>query len=446
MSMMQTIEKKLLPVLMALNQVKHITAIKEGMISTIPLTIVGSFFLLIAFPPVPQEWFTTVDLFKWIAQNRLELLVPFRATMGLIAVYVVYNTAYTLSRAYKLDGITGGTLALVAFFLTQSFPAVSLSSDSSVALGLAMPIVNLGSAGLFVGIITAFVTTEIFRFFKESNLVITLPDGVPPSIMRSFEALYPMGAILILFGALHYAPKIFFPDATYINLHAIIGKAFSWLAGGVDSLPGALLLVFFICLLWIAGIHGASIIGAIARPIWLQLLDNNTAAYAIGETPVHIFTEPLYQWYIWIGGAGATIGLVLMSLIFARSSFVKSMGKATIIPSLFNINEPVIFGYPIVLNPILAIPFLLAPLVMTVVTWFAVKTGIVPHTIILAPWTFPGPLGAYISSGGSINAMILNCINIGISCIIYLPFLLIYDKQMLNEELSQNNIGEKESI
>lgn len=128
MSMMQTIEKKLLPVLLALNQIKHINAIKDGMISTIPLTIMGSFFLLIAFPPVPQEWFTTVDLFKWIAQNRLELLIPFRATMGLIAVYVVYNTAYTLSRAYKLDGMTGGTLALVAFFLTQSFPAVSLSS------------------------------------------------------------------------------------------------------------------------------------------------------------------------------------------------------------------------------------------------------------------------------------------------------------------------------
>ncbi|MGL5955449.1 MAG: PTS sugar transporter subunit IIC [Brevinema sp.] len=429
--MMDFIEKKLMPVLMALNNVKHISAIREGMISTIPLTIVGSFFLLIAFPPIPQDWFETVGFFHWVATNRLELLIPFRATMGLIAVYVVYNTAYTLSRAYNLDGVTGGTLALVAFFLTQSFPS---AESAGQALGLVIPIINLGSAGLFVGIITAFVSTEIFRWFKESKLVIKMPDGVPPSIMRSFEALYPMACILVLFGSLHFGPKIFFPDASYINLHAIIGKAFSWLALGVDSLPGALLIVFFTCLLWVAGIHGVSIIGAVVRPIWLQLLDSNAAAFAIGETPAHIFPEPFYQWYIWIGGSGATIGLVLLSLFVARSTFIKSMGRATIIPALFNINEPVIFGYPIVLNPILAIPFIIAPMVMTVITWLAIQTGVVPPNVILAPWTFPGPLGAYLSSGGSIRALFLNIINIMVSCLVYLPFLLFYDKQMLQEE------------
>ncbi|MGL4676603.1 MAG: PTS sugar transporter subunit IIC [Brevinema sp.] len=429
--MMDFIEKKMMPILTALNNIKHIVAIREGMISTIPLTIVGSFFLLIAFPPIPQEWFETIGFFQWIATNRLEILIPFRATMGLIAVYVVYNTAYTLSSSYNLNGITGGTLALVAFFITQSFPS---AESAGKALGLVLPIINLGSAGLFVGILTAFVSTEIFRWFKESNLVIKMPDGVPPSIMRSFEALYPMACILILFGSLHFGPKIFSPNASYIDLHTLIGKAFSWLSIGVDSLPGALFIVFFICMLWVAGIHGVSIIGAVARPIWLQLLDSNAAAFAVGETPAHIFSEPFYQWYVWIGGSGATIGLVLLSFFIGRSSFIKSMGRATIIPALFNINEPVIFGYPIVLNPVLAIPFIIAPMVMTVITWFAINMGFVPHNVILAPWTFPGPLGAYISSGGSVRALILNVINIGISCLVYLPFLLFYDKQMLLEE------------
>lgn len=438
MSFLEKIEQSLMGMSVMLDQIKHIKAIREGMISTIPLTIIGSFFLLIAFPPVPQEWFETVGFFRWIAQNRLSLLIPFRASMGMIAIFVVYNTSYNLAKLYKLDGVTAGTLSLVAFFITQDYPVavVTGTAGENIPLGLVVPLSNLGSAGLFVGILTSFVSTEIFRFFKTRKFVITMPDGVPPAIVRSFEALYPMLAIMVLFGALHYGPRLINPDASYVNLHVLMSKAFFWLSSGLDTLFGALLLVFFICLLWITGIHGVSIIGAVARPIWLQLLDQNTAAYAAGQAPPHIFPEPFYQWFVWIGGSGATMGLVIVGLLFARSQFLRSLCKAAFIPSLFNINEPLIFGIPIVLNPILAIPFILAPMVMTVVTWFFIQTGLVPPNIILAPWTFPAPIGAYISSGGSIMAALLTLGNITLSCLIYLPFVLAYDKKMQEEELS----------
>ena len=430
MTFLEKVNQQFMPGLAKFANFKYIIAIRDGMISTIPLTIVGSFFLILAFPPVPTAWFETMSFFQWIAENRLSILIPFRASMGLIAIFVVYNTAFSLAEAYRLNGISSGTMSLVAFFITQEYP-VATAGDR--ALGLVVPLMNLGSAGMFVGILTAFVCTEIYRFFKEKDLIIKMPPEVPTAVARSFEALIPMICIMVLFGLLHYGPKLFNPDAPYINLHTIIAKAFFWLSKGVDSLGGALLLVFFICLLWIAGIHGMAIIGAVARPIWLQLLDANSVAFAAGEAPVHIFSEPFYQWYVWIGGSGATIGLVLSALMFAKSPFLKSMSKMTIVPSLFNINEPVVFGLPIVMNPVLGIPFILAPMVMTVVTWAVISAGLVPPNVILAPWTFPAPIGAYLSSGGSWAAAVLSIVNILISIIIYTPFMLIYDKQMMKE-------------
>lgn len=431
MSFLEGINKYLMPVLTKFSQFKYITSIRDGMISTIPLTIVGSFFLIFAFPPAPEEWFKTIGFFQWIAENRLAILIPFRASMGLISIFVVYNTAFSLANSYKLNGVSAGTMALVAFFTTQEYPVATAGERS---LGLVIPLINLGSAGIFVGILCAFISTEIYRFFKEKNMIIKMPPEVPSGVARSFEALIPMICIMILFGSLHFGPKLFNVDASYINLHSIISKSFFWLSKGVDSLGGALLLVFFICLLWLAGIHGMSIIGAIARPVWLQLLDNNAAAFASGQTPIHIFSEPFYQWYVWIGGSGATIGLVFSALLFAKSPFLKSMAKMTLVPSLFNINEPVVFGMPIVMNPILGIPFILAPMVMTIITWGAINLGIVPPNVILAPWTFPAPIGAYLSSGGSWAAAVLTIINIIISFIIYLPFVLIYDKQVLKKD------------
>ena len=201
----------------------------------------------------------------------------------------------------------------------------------------------------------------------------------------------------------------------------------------------SLFLIILITFFWSFGIHGVSIIGTLARPLWLQLIDANTAAQAAGEAIPHIAAEPFFQWFVWVGGSGATIGLAILLAVASKSAYAKALGKATIVPAIFNINEPIIFGAPIVLNPILIIPFMLAPLVLGTLSWFAMSMGLVSKVVLIAPWTLPGPIGAYLSTGGDWRAAVLNIICIAISVVIYYPFFRMYDRKQLELEGVEEN-------
>ncbi|NIZ47162.1 PTS transporter subunit EIIC [Entomospira nematocerorum] len=436
-----------------LAQQRHLLAVRDGMISTIPLTIVGSVFLIIAFLPVPQAWNESIAFFKFLKTHALTIMIPFRVTMGLVAIYATYTIGYSLAKSYELDGKSGGSLALMAFFMTtlpqaaysvmNAMKSVTLADGSDVmvltadqltALGLVIPMDRLGGAGLFVGIFTAIVAVEILRFFEKNNLVIRMPDGVPDSVARSFSALFPAFAVMIvMFGFLVIA-RIW----PILDLHTIFSAVFSPLKKVVDTPVGAVLIVLFITMLWAAGIHGVSIIGTIVRPVWLDMLDQNAQAHAemlqFGTTNItsYITPEPFFQWFIWIGGSGGTIGLVLWLLV-ARSRYLKELGKVTFLPSIFNINEPLIFGLPIMLNPFFFVPFILGPVIVTIFTYVVMSLGWVNAPFALAPWTLPGPIGAYIATGDW-RAIILNIVNIIILAVIYYPFMRAYDTKMLKEE------------
>ena len=187
-----------------------------------------------------------------------------------------------------------------------------------------------------------------------------------------------------------------------------------------------------------------SIIGSLARPLWLTLLDNNAAAVASGEVAQHIFPEQFFQGFVWIGGAGATLGLAILLAFRAKSKYGKMLGKTTVIPAIFNINEPIMFGAPIVLNPVLIIPFILAPVVNIVIAWAATVSGLVPAMHIAAPWTLPAPLFAFMATGGSWTAALLGVVLIIVSALIYYPFFKIYDKKLLAEEQSENQDEDQE--
>lgn len=407
-----------------LAELRHLKAIRDGMVSTIPLTIVGSFFLIIAFPPVPQSWKESMGLFLWIQENIGNILIPFRISMGLVAVYATYNIGYSLSKSYKLDGVSGGTLSLLAYFMTV-IPSIA-TSDKGEALGFVLPMSKLGGAGLFVGIVAAIFAVEILRFFKTRGIIIKMPDGVPESVVRSFEALFPTVAVMfitwlviVMFG---------------FDIHNVFTNIFTPLKSIVDTPVGAVLMVLLITMLWTAGIHGVSVIGAMARPIWLEMLTANADALQAGDKVLpYITPEPFFQWFIWIGGSGGTLGLVVL-LLFMRSKYLKDLGKATIIPAIFNINEPIIFGLPIMLNPFFTIPFILGPVLATIVTYTVMALDLVARPAILAPWTFPAPIGAYLATGGDIKAVLLCIFNIVLMGVVYYPFVKAYDKKMTSEE------------
>ncbi|MBA4603592.1 PTS sugar transporter subunit IIC [Thermoactinomyces mirandus] len=410
------LEKKVTDPMARLAEQRHLLAIRDGVISSLPFIIVGSFFLIIAFPPLPETWMIT----QWAVDHAAEILIPYRMTMFIMSLYVAFGIGYNLAQSYKVDPLSGAQIAVASLLLTITPSVIE-------ELGFVLPMQYLGGNGLFVAIIVSILSVEIFRICKQKEITITLPDAVPASVSRSFEALIPVAIVMILMTIITVIMGI--------NLHALVEKLVTPLVTAGDSLFGVLVPVFLITFFWSFGIHGVSVVGSVARPLWEVYLLKNGEAVASGASKLpHIAPEPLYQWFIWIGGSGATLGLVIVMLIFARSKYLKNLGKTVITPSIFNINEPVIFGLPIVLNPILIIPFIITPLVTATVAYISTSIGLVTPTFVKAPWTLPAPIGAFLATGGDWRSIILVFVNIAISMVIYLPFLKLYDKKMLAME------------
>ncbi|MBR2580216.1 MAG: PTS sugar transporter subunit IIC, partial [Cutibacterium sp.] len=176
------------------------------------------------------------------------------------------------------------------------------------------------------------------------------------------------------------------------------------------------------------------VVGSVARPVWLQYLSDNADAVASGVPAPHIAPETFFQWFVSIGGSGATIGLVIAGFLVGRARYTKSIMRAVAVPALFNISEPIMFGLPVMMNPFFIIPFLLAPLVLCVVTWFAFSWGFVTYMAVQPPWTLPAPIGAFLTTGGDWRAIVLCLVNILISTVIYYPFMRMYDRDQLKKE------------
>ena len=438
------LDEKLASPMARLAEQRHLRAVRDGIIATLPLIIVASMFLVIGFLPnqLPQDWAIAV----WIKDHAGDILLPHRVSMFIMTLYAVFGIGYSLAKSYDLDGLSGAIISELAYLLTivpqvgpEASEAVTNLANSNVELseyieqvpqGWLMPMANLGSAGMFVGIISAIVAVEIYRLFMQKGLTIKMPPQVPESVARSFGSLIPTAVVMLLFATISMWLKI--------DLHGIIGKLISPLISASDTLPSVMLIVFLDTFFWIFGIHGSSIVGTVARPLWLVLIDQNAQAFAAGEAIPNVAAEPFYQWFIYIGGSGATIGLVLLLLFRSKSTYGKTLGKTAIIPAIFNINEPVIFGAPIVLNPVLMIPFVFVPMILSILAWIATNLGLIGRVITVAPWTLPGPIGAFFATG-DIRASIFNILMIILAVIMYYPFFKIYDNKLYKEEHEELN-------
>ena len=434
------IEGRLAGPLEKLSNQRHLRAIRDGIIATLPLIIVSSLLMVIAFSynQMPESW----GIRQVIQDNAVAMLLPYRMSMYIMTLYAVFGIGYSLAKSYDLDGLSGAILAELTFLLTivpVSIPDVTESISalaetnaelstflSALPSGYVIPAEYLGSAGMFIGIISAFIGVEIYRFTQVKGFKITMPAAVPPAVARSFESLTP--TIIIILGVSTITMWL------GINVHQLVGNLIKPLISVTDTLPSTLLIIFLIMFFWSFGIHGDSVVSSLARPIWLILLDQNTAAVASGGVATHIGVEPFLQWFVHIGGSGATLGLAILFCVKAKSKYGKTLGRTTILPSIFNINEPMIFGAPIVLNPMLLIPFIVTPLILATIAWIATAMNLVNCAVTIAPWTLPGPIGAYLACGGDWRAAVLNVILIIISIIIYYPFFKMYDNELLAEE------------
>lgn len=421
------LEEKVMPVANKVGNQRHMTAIRKGLIATMPLIIVGSFFTILL--NIPIESIAAI-----IEPYKPMLDIPFRFTVGIMSLYATFTIATNLAESYKLDTMSSGLLAVLGFLISTVAPTHVVEGVPDVIdAGRYINIGNLSSSSLFGAMVAAIVSVEIFNFMKKKDITIKMPEGVPPEVSNSFIALLPALAVILVFWVIRYIFKFDISDF----LSTLLMPLKDVLAG--NSLLGGLLTVFLITFFWVLGIHGPAIMGPVIRPFWDISIAENIDAFHAGtsafEMP-NIFTEQFLQWFVWIGGAGTTLALVVL-MMFSKSEYLKSLGRLSFLPGIFNINEPVIFGAPIVMNPILGIPFILAPLVTTTLSYFLTISGVIPMMVSRLPFAFPAPIAAWMSTNWSVPAAILVIVNFLITLAIYYPFFKVFEKQQIEKELAE---------
>lgn len=420
----------LMPIAAKLDNNRYLSAIKNSFMAAMPLLIIGSFFTLFANMPIPVY---TSFMENWLGKTWQQVFtVPNDISMNMMTIYVLIGIATELAHSYKINRIGAIFAALAAFFVLT--PMFGFKQTSN---GVGIPLTNLGASGLFVGIIVAILAVEILRLINKLGWTIKMPDSVPTNVSESFSTLIPIAIIIIVFNFI----RIIFEQTSFGSVQAFIfGNLQAPLTALGASLPATLLIVLVEGVLWSFGIHGANIVSGIMLPIWLSLTAQNATALAKGVAIPNIVNYQFYSNFIKIGGSGATFGLALLLFFAAKSQQLKAIGKLAIFPEIFTINEPIIFGMPIVLNPVMLVPFILAPLFMTLIAYFSMATGLVPLTNgVNIPWTTPPILAGFLVSGW--RGALLNVIQIVLSVLIYLPFFKTADKLALKNEQENKTVS-----
>ncbi|MCO7150208.1 PTS sugar transporter subunit IIC [Vagococcus lutrae] len=420
--MNQFLEEKMLPVASKLSANKALIAIRDGITLAMPLIIIGSLFMVIASFPVPgwEDWLGKVGVAGYLWKGV-------DSSFGLIGLIASFGIAYSLTNQYGVDGISSGIVSLSTFITVTPF----VTSDA----GAGMPTGYMAAKGLFIAIILGLINGYVYQWFINRDIRIKLPETVPSAVSKSFSAIIP-GAVLITFWLIVFGLL----DAFSLpNLHdvaqVVLGKPLGLLGSNVF---GTIIVVALNSLFWFVGIHGGNVVNSVMQPVWIANLDANREAYQAGLELPHIFTVAFMDNFIYIGGGGATIGLVLVLGYLARkkktSQQTKVLAPITVVPGLFNINEPTMFGLPVVLNVMLLLPFIIAPIVNVVVAYFAMSTGLVPLTRTVATWTMPPIISGFLTTG-SVRGSLLQIVLIVLDVLLYLPFFLAVEKRFKQEEL-----------
>ncbi len=426
--MVNIIEQKVSPIAGKMGQQKYIIAIRDGFIAALPFMIVGSFMLVFIFPPFSSEttWGFARGWLDFSARYRDELMLPFNLSMGVMTLFISVGIASSLARHHKLDPVTTGLLSMMSFLLV----AAPLK-DGAISMQY------LSGQGIFTAIITSIYATEVYGFLKRKKITIKLPPEVPSGVSRSFEILIP---VLVIIFTLHPL-NLFIESETGMVLPQAIMSLIQPLVSASDSLPAVLLAVFICQILWFAGIHGALIVTGIMNPFWMANLSANQVAMAAGQEIPHIFMQGFWDHYLLIGGVGSTLPLAFL-LLRSKAAHLRTIGKMGLIPGLFNINEPILFGAPIIMNPVFFLPFILVPMVNAVFAWFAVDFGLVAKVVSLTPWTTPGPIGASWAANWALSPVFMSLFCMCSAALMYLPFLKAYEKQLVQKEQQQEKAAQ----
>lgn len=432
--LMNFMERHLVPIASKVGSQRHLVAIRDGFIAMIPVTMAGAFGSLIKNLPLKpyQDMLANTTVGQQIFTLGGDL---WWGSLAMMSLFLAVSVAYSLAKSYEANGLQAGLLALCGFLVLspQTADIVTEAGDAVSGWGF-VPWGYVSTNALFTAMVVAIVTTEIYvRLSKVTWLTIKMPDGVPPAVSRSFAKLLPGVIALFVIGIIGIIVKLL-SNGLFINdlLSTYLAKP---LTGMADSLGGAVFTVLFIHVLWIFGLHGANIALPAVEPILMELGGKNAELASAGATEgYHVFAGAFLDAFVYLGGSGMILGLIIALIIAGRRR--KEMIALGGPPACFNISEPMIFGMPIVLNPIYMIPFVLAPVLCTITSYLAISSGMVaPVLMAKIPWITP-PIFSGIMATGHWTGGALAAVNLIISIVVYLPFV-VADERMAKKRLAK---------
>ena len=377
-------------------------AIRAGVVAVVPLTIVGGLFMLIAHPPLPA-------LERAIAPWAPLLEIPVTATFGVLALFVALAVAHDLGGRRGQDRLSSVVLAGVSFLLVSLDPATaSLRMEA------------LGSAGILTAILVAVIAVEVQALMARKGAVIRMPGEVPQIVAESFAALFPLAVLLGGFWLVRFVLGF--------DLTEGLRRLFQPLVFALDTLPGIVVYAFLVTALWSFGVNGDNALDTVVAPVFLQYLATNAEAWDSSAAAPHTTALGFFTTFVNVGGTGATIALALL-LVNSRDPVARKVARLSLPAQLFQINEPLFFGLPIVLNPLLMVPYVLNAVLLTTTSWLLMEWGLIGRPVVGIPWTTPPVIGHWLVTGGDCRAAVWGVISIVLSMAVWWPFARAYERR-----------------
>ena len=413
---MDKLSEKIMPLANLLGENRYLKVLRDAFMLSFPLTMFGSIIVVINNLPFFNDG-TKSTLSELFGNGQ-------NATMSIMTVFVTFGIGYYLSKSYNVEAIYGGAVAFASFLILT--PLFMITEGGETVNGV-LSLDRLGAKGMFLGMIAAFIATEIYCRIVKKGWQIKMPEGVPPAVAKSFAALIP--AVLTL--SVFLFVNAFMVGVAHTNLHDVIYNVIQKpLTGLGSSLPATLIALFLVQFLWFFGLHGQIIVNSVMDPIWNTLMLENLDAYKAGDVLPHIITKPFMEVFtVGLGGSGMTLAVVIILAFFMKKKQYRDIGRLALGPGVFNVNEPVIFGLPIVLNATILIPWVIAPLIVTTFNYFAMASGIFPTpTGVSVPWTVPIIANGILATNSWMGGL-LQIIDFFIVFVIWFPFLKAIDKE-----------------
>ncbi|HEM3642393.1 TPA: PTS lactose transporter subunit IIBC [Streptococcus suis] len=410
----------------------YLRAIRDGFIAAMPVILFSSIFLLVAFVP-------NIFGFTWSDEAVAAIMKPYGYTMGIVAVLVAGTTAKSLTDAFNRQLPKTNQINFISTMIASISGFLLLASD-----GIEGGFANgyMGTKGLLTAFIAAFITVNIYKVCVKNNVTIRMPDEVPPNVSQVFKDVIPYAlSIFVLYG-IDLATRQFLGT----NVAEAILKLFEPLFTAADGYVGITIIFGAYALFWFVGIHGPSIVEPAIAAITYANIETNFQLLQAGQHADKILTSGTQMFIVTMGGTGATLVVPFMFMWLTKSKRNKAIGRASVVPTFFGVNEPILFGAPLVLNPVFFVPFILAPIANVWIFKFFVDTLKMNSFSVNLPWITPGPLGIVMGTNFAPLAFALAILLVVVDVLIYYPFLKVYDEQVLAEEQSgkvENSLKEK---